>query len=134
MKKIVPLSVLSAALVFASVSLLNGKDFFAAKAYSVSSLATTIDLNDCTSDDIRNYYSSINSLSDAEAKGTNLLKNLKTILKNGQKYYSYDSGSLWAMYEISDRDWKKSPASALPSSYGYNASTNIIASYKYGSI
>ena len=100
---------------------------------SESSLPTTIDLNDTSASNIRSYYSSLNSLSTSERQGTNLLKNLKTILKNGQKYYSYDSGNfVWQIYEIADRDWSKSPASAI--TYGtYNSSTNKITGYTYGS-
>ena len=101
------------------------------KAYTASSLTKDIDLNDSTESDIRNYYSALNSLSETERQGTNLLKNLKPILKNNQKYYSYDSGSnIWKMYEITDRDWVKSPASAIS---GYNSSTNTISNYTYGS-
>ena len=102
------------------------------EAYDASSLPTTIDLNDCNEQEIRDYYSSLNSLSVSERQGTKLLKNLKTILSNGQKYYNYDSGStVWQMYEISDRDWVKSPASSI--TYGtYNASTNTITDYQYG--
>ena len=102
------------------------------EAYDASSLPTTIDLNDCNEQEIRSYYSNLNSLSVSERRGTNLLKNLKTILSNGQKYYNYDSGSsVWQMYEITDRDWVKSPASST--TYGaYNASTNTITNYQYG--
>ena len=102
-------------------------------AYDTSSLPTTINLNDCTEQEIRSYYSDLNSLDVSERKGTNLLKNLKTILSDGQKYYNYDSGdNVWKMYEITDRDWVKSPASAI--SYGtYNSNTNTITGYKYGS-
>ena len=101
-------------------------------AYSVASLPTTIDLNDSTTEEVRSYYSGLNSLSEAERKGTNLLKNLKEILKNGQKYYSYDDNTkIWQMYEITDRDWEKSPASST--TYGtYNPSTNTITNYQYG--
>lgn len=113
-------------------SLFATKDnYFKADAYSSSSLPTTIDLNDNSESEIRNYYSSLNSLSASERQGDNLLKNLKNILKAGQKYYSYESGTaIWQMYEISDRDWEKSPASEIS---GYNASTNTISGYKYGS-
>ena len=102
------------------------------EAYDASSLPTTIDLNDCNEQEIRSYYSNLNSLSVSQRQGTNLLKNLKTILSNGQKYYNYDSGStVWQMYEITDRDWVKSPASST--TYGtYNASTNTITNYQYG--
>ena len=100
---------------------------------SVSSLPTTIDLNDTSEANIRSYYSSLNSLSSSERQGTNLLKNLKTILKNGQKYYSYDSGNyVWQVYEIADRDWSLSPAESI--TYGtYNSSTKKITNYVYGS-
>ena len=103
------------------------------KGYSAASLPTTIDLNDTSASTIRSYYSSLNSLGQSERQGTNLLKNLKTILKNGQKYFSYESGTdVWRMYEITDRDWDKSPASST--TYGtYNASTNKITNYSYGS-
>ena len=102
------------------------------KGYSTSSLPTTIDLNDTSAANIRSYYSSLNNLTQNERKGTNLLKNLKTILKNGQKYYSYDStDAIWQIYEIADRDWAKSPASST--TYGtYNSSTNKITGYTYG--
>ena len=74
------------------------------QGYSTSSLPTTIDLNDTSAANIRSYYSSLNNLDTSERQGTNLLKNLKTILKNGQKYYSYDSGNaIWQIYEIADR-------------------------------
>ena len=102
-----------------------------AKGYTAATVTKNIDLNDSTEEEIRNYYSSLNSLSESERQGTNLLKNLKPILKNGQIYYSYDSGSnIWKMYEITDRDWSKSPASEIS---GYNSSTNTITNYTYGS-
>ena len=105
------------------------------EGYSTSSLPTTIDLNDTTPADIRSYYSSLNSLTENERKGTNLLKNLKPILKTNQKYYSYDSTDeskkLWQIYEISDRDWTLSPASSTTSGT-YNSQTNKITNYTYG--
>ena len=102
------------------------------EGYSTSSLPTTIDLNDTSASNIRSYYSSLNNLSQSERQGNNLLKNLKTILKNGQKYYSYDSGNaIWQIYEIADRDWEKSPASST--TYGtYNSATKKITNYTYG--
>lgn len=102
-------------------------------AYTGVSLPTTIDLNDPSNSTIRSYYSNLNNLSDSERKGDNLLKNLKTILSNGQKYYNYDSGDLvWKMYEITDRDWDKSPAgSDLVGTY--DSTTNVISNYRYGS-
>ena len=102
------------------------------QGYSTSSLPTTIDLNDTSAENIRSYYSSLNNLDTSERQGTNLLKNLKTILKNGQKYYSYDSGNaIWQIYEIADRDWEKSPAENT--TYGtYNSTTKKITGYSYG--
>ena len=105
---------------------------FETSAYDKSSLPTTINLNDYSDEDIRSYYSILNTLSSEERTGENLLKNLKPILSNNQKYYSYDVSNgkdIWKMYEITDRDWKKSPASEIS---GYDASTNTITGYKYG--
>lgn len=98
--------------------------------FAASIPTTNIDLNDCTESEIRNYYSSLDDLSSNELQGTNLLKNLKTILKN-MTYYSYDD--CWQMYEITDRDWVLSPA-ASDSSHGvtYDSSTNKFTSYTYG--
>ena len=104
-----------------------------AKAYDSEKLTTTIDLNDSSAETIRSYYSALNSLSEDERKGDNLLKNLKEVLKKDQKYYPYDKDTtnkrIWKMYEIIDRDWTKSPASEIE---GYDASTNKITNYKYG--
>jgi len=113
-----------------SVVLINSSiDVKKVEGYSASSLPTTIDLNDTSAANIRSYYSNLNNLSTSERQGSNLLKNLKTILKNGQKYFSYENGeNVWKMYEITDRDWVKSPASAIS---GYNSNTNKITGYSY---
>ena len=103
--------------------------------YSESSLPSYLDLNDTSNDDIREYYSALEDLSSSERQGTNLLKNLKPILKNNQKYYSYDKSSnnfIWKIYEISDRDWVKSPASEMTQGT-YNPSSNTVTGYSYGS-
>ena len=132
MKKIIPISL---GLLTLSVGVLGGfkqTHFVPANAYDKASLPTTINLNKVSYEDIRNYYSGLTSLSESERQGTNLLKNLKPILMNGQKYYSYDVSNgkdIWKMYEITDRDWDKSPASEIE---GYDASTGIITGYKYG--
>ena len=103
------------------------------EAYTTSALPTTIDLNDSTAEEIQAYYSDLLTLGNTERNGMNLLNNLKPILKNGQKYYSYDTDSngrkVWQAYEITDRDWVKSPASAIA---GYNSTTNVITGYSYG--
>lgn len=91
-----------------------------------------IDLNDVKEENIRAYYTNLNSLSNEERQGTNLLKNLKPILKNGHTPYFYkDSAStqVWQAYEIIDRDWSKSPAKDIE---GYDPATNTITGYKYG--
>ena len=110
----------------------NSAEKVDASSYSVATVPTTIDLNDSTASEIRNYYSGLNSLATSQRQGTNLLKNLKPILKNGQKYLSYGSSAttaVWQAYEIVDRDWAKSPASSIS---GYNSSTNKITNYTYG--
>ena len=132
MKKIIPLSFGFLALSVGVLSGFKNAHFEVAKAYDKASLPTTIDLNAVDDSDVRAYYSSLNTLGDAEKQGTNLLKNLKPILMNGQRYYSYDLSSgkdIWKMYEITDRDWDLSPASEIS---GYNASTGIITGYTYG--
>lgn len=94
-----------------------------------TSLPTTLDLNDTSDTDIRSYYSSLDTLDSSELQGTNLLKNLKGILKN-MYYYPYPN--VWKIYEITDRDWSLSSASET--TYGiYDSSTNQITSYEYGS-
>ena len=109
---------------------LNDKEY-EVEGYTTASLPTTIVLSDSTTEEIQTYYSSLGSLAVDQRSGNNLLKYLKAILKNGQKYYSYDSGSnIWKAYEITDRDWVKSPASAIS---GYDSATNTITGYKYGS-
>lgn len=103
-----------------------------ASSYSINSVPTNINLNDASESTIRSYYASLNNLSTSERSGTNLLKNLKPILKNGQKYFSYGGSAtkaVWQAYEIVDRDWNKSPASSIS---GYNAQTNTITGYVYG--
>ena len=134
-KTIIHASIAGSVMSLMAVGTIAGISLFEKKAektdaYTESSVPTTIDLNDTSTADIRSYYSSLNDLSSSERQGTNLLKNLKTILKNGQKYYNYDSGStVWKMYEITDRDWEQSPASSIS---GYDASTNKITGYSYG--
>ena len=134
-------SILFKSIALTAVFMLNASLYFVlnkkatgveASSYSVNSVPTTVDLNDASDSDIRSYYASLNSLTANEKKGTNLLKNLKPILKNGQKYFSYGSSAtkaVWQAYEIVDRDWNKSPASSIS---GYNAQTKIITGYVYG--
>ena len=109
------------------------KNALSVGAYTVSDLASeVIDLNDCTEQEIRDYYAGLNSLDISERQGTNLLKNLKPILSKDQKYYAYNNDKrIWKMYEITDRDWEKSPASSTV--YGtYDPIENKIYNYQYG--
>lgn len=133
-KALIPIVALSL-ITMSSLPLIGKEEYKPVIAYTPSGLPTTIKLNDTEPGAIRNYYSNLNSLSDSEKTGTNLLKNLKPILKNNQKYYTYDSTSgknnIWRMYEITDRDWEKSPASSTV--YGtYDAASNTITNYQYG--
>ncbi len=134
MKKMIAPAILVGLLAFsAGFVIIKNQNYQQVDAYNIANLPTTIDLNDNTESEIRSYYAGLNSLNENERQGTNLLKNLKPILANNQKYYSYDSNTkIWQMYEITDRDWIKSPASST--TYGtYNASTNTITGYQYGS-
>ena len=112
---------------------LNDKEY-EVEAYDslgMKDLPTTIYLDDSSSEEIKSYYSNISSLPVNQRSGTDLLKNLKPILKNGQKYYNYTTSDLiWSIYEISDRDWEKSPASSITNGT-YNSSANTIENYKY---
>lgn len=135
-KKIIPIILLSSLLAsgFAVVIRFNNKEGKNTYAYDVGSLPSTIYVSPSTDNEIRNYYSNLNNLDESERKGTNLLKNLKDILKKNQVYYSYDVGNgkkIWQMYEIIDRDLEKSPYTDLGSKY--NAKTQTITGYSYGS-
>jgi len=117
-------------LCFSNVKNVNGVK--AAGLYSTSALTTTINLLDSSDETIRNYYGSLTDLNESERKGINLLKNLKPILQNNQKYYKYDGDNkIWQMYEIIDRDWSKSPASEITNGT-YDSKTNTIYDYVYG--
>lgn len=99
-------------------------------APNYSSLPKTINLNSIEEKDVRKYYSNLLSLDKKELQGTNLLKNLKPILRKEFAYISYDN--VWKAYEITDRDWKKSPAK--DTKYGtYNSFDNFIYDYEYSS-
>lgn len=141
-KKIVPIILLSSLLVSGFAigisNMVEQNEIIKVEGYSVpSSLNRNIDLNNSTADEIKAYYASLNNLDVDERKGTNLLKNLKEILKKDQIYYLYPDDKtsavparmIWQIYEIADRDWTLSPASEIN---GYNAQTNKITNYQYG--
>ncbi len=92
-----------------------------------TTLPTAINLNQVNDSSIRTYYSSLNSMNESELRGTNLLKNLKPILRTNFSWFNYTK--IWSIYEITDRDWNLSPTSEIS---GYNSSTNTISSYTYG--
>ena len=127
------LTAVMTATLFVAIFSNTSKNAKKVEGYSaLNSLPTTIDLTPTSASTIRSYYSSLNNLSDSERQGTNLLKNLKDILKNGQKYLNYDSGNtVWQLYEISDRDWDKSPAESITNGT-YNSTTKKITGYTYG--
>lgn len=91
-----------------------------------TSLATNINLDKSSSEEIRSYYNVLNSLSDSERTGSNLLKNLRPILQD-MTYYSYDN--IWKIYEITDREWALSPASLNAS---FDEASNSFNGYTYG--
>ncbi len=127
--KLVLLSV-TTSLLFVSVSFSNVADrLIDVDAYSYPSLPKSINLNDTEDDDIRSYYSELNSYDESEKRGTNLLKNLKGILRKNFQYYQYDD--VWKIYEITDRDWVLSPASESTAGT-YDSSTNYLSNYTYG--
>ena len=132
MKRLLPIVLLIGISFGLNVHSFNDKKVVYAR--NDASLPTTIKLNDNTNNEIRDYYSALNSLSESERQGDNLLKNLKTILSKDQIMYSYDSNNgreIWQMYEIIDRDWDLSPASEIQ--YGtYDEVTNTITNYQYG--
>ena len=102
-------------------------------AYDYTTLSKMdINLNDTSSKEIRSYYSDLNDLTAENKKGTNLLKYLKPLLSEGQQYFSYDKGkdSIWRLYEITDRDWKKS-GPTFGNNGTYDATTNVIKGYTF---
>ena len=133
MKKILFISPLLLAIAASAGISLNHQKVNEVKAASAPVLGSLsskqdIDLKDNSDEEIRNYYSALESLSEFERTGDNILKNLKPILQNFT-YYTYDT--VWKIYEITDREWELSPASETQ--YGtYNASTNTISNYEYG--
>lgn len=130
--KILPFVAILPAVIGINTSKSNKVALAADTLYELSALPTTINLNDYEATDIRSYYAELNGKSEDERKGQNLLKNLKPILMNNQKYFSYDAGnSIWQMYEITDRDWSMSPASEVKNGT-YDAATNTITNYVYG--
>ena len=92
----------------------------------------TIDLNPVSEDEIRHYYSSIDSLSESERQGTNLLKNLKPILydMNYLKYGGISSQGVTFAYTITDRDWTNSPVSTIANGK-YDEATNRITDFNH---
>ena len=134
-KKILPFAILSLVAVGALISFVNtSKDNPDYVPTHAASLPTTITLKDNSESEIRNYYSSLNDLSTDERRGTELLKSLKSILKEDTVYYDYGSASSVGVnhiYTITDRDWVHSPASTTISGGTYNSSTNQITNFNH---
>ena len=93
------------------------------------SVPTTINLNDCSDQDIKSYYSSLSGKAASELQGDNLLKNLKGVIAKNVVYFSY--GQAADIFTITDRDWVNSPATTLNGNY--NESTNIVTGYSHSS-
>ena len=69
MKKfIIPALAVSVLSLASALVITQNKNYQEVSAYTVSSLATTIDLNDCSDDEIRSYYAGLNSLGEGEKK------------------------------------------------------------------
>ena len=114
-------------LCFLNVQSKNTVPMYAINVESISNVKH-IDLNDNSEEEVRDYYYDLNELSIEERSGTNLLKNLKSIISE-QFYYSYED--VQNMYRITDRDWINSPATEL-GNYGiYDSETNTIDNFKY---
>ena len=94
---------------------------------------STIYLDDTEEQEIRNYYSYLETLADSERRGMNLLKNLKYILVNNPsnpskpaQYFTYSQ--VREIYRITDRNWVASPKENIS---GYNSKTNTITNFDY---
>ena len=94
---------------------------------------STIDLNDTEEEEIRNYYSYLETLDDSERRGMNLLKNLKYILVNNPsnpskpaQYFTY--AQVREIYRVTDRNWVASPKEDIS---GYNEDDNKIYNFDY---
>ena len=94
---------------------------------------STIDLNDTEEEEIRNYYSYLETLDDSERRGMNLLKNLKYILVNNPsnpskpaQYFTYSQ--VREIYRVTDRNWVASPKEDIS---GYNEEDNKIYNFDY---
>lgn len=134
MRKLTSLTLSLIALSFFGVGLarqdlaITGASYVRLSNYTTYTLPSTIDLNDCSRQEIVSYYGDLDGRS---LSGEDLLKALKPILKNGQRYHSYDSSdTVWKAYEITDRDWDLSPANEITNGI-YDSSTNTITKYKY---
>lgn len=125
--KLASVTVLSSAFVVGAISFSYKKT--PVRITEAATLPTTISLKDNTDNEIKNYYSSLSSLSQAQLSGTNLLKNLKGIISNVTTYYSYGS-NVPNIYVITDRDWINSPTL---SSGTYNADTKTVTGFSHNS-
>ena len=78
---------------------------------SQGTIPNTVYLDSVDVTDVREYYSSLNSLSPSEKQGTNLLKNLKPILyeMNYFGYGGWSTNGVSTIYSITDRDWYHIP-------------------------
>ena len=129
MNKIIRVSIIPVACLALSASFLLST-FSKKKEIIVeaASLPTDIDLKDCTEQEILEYYKDLNSLTPDQKRGTNLLKNLKSIIHENVTYYSYGDAS--NIYLITDRDWVNSRKEDIS---GYNSGNDTISGFSYSS-
>ncbi len=125
--KLASVAVLSSAFVIGAASFTFKKA--PVRITEAATLPTTLSLKDNTNSEIKNYYSSLSSLSQAQLSGNNLLKNLKGIISNVTTYYSYGS-NVPNIYVITDRDWVNSPSL---SSGTYNETTKTVTGFSHNS-
>jgi uncharacterized protein YjdB len=107
-----------ALLIFSGLNTKRPEQTYAAGTYTTS-LPSTINVTPLSDNGIRSYYSSLDSLATSERQGTNLLKNLKPILLDNFRYYSYTN--TWKVLQVVDRNWELDPLSPLT---GYTYSDN----------
>ena len=124
--KLVTTITLSSVLAAGAISLTTIKK--SVTKLDAATLPKTLVLKDNTNQEIKDYYSSLSSLTASERTGTNLLKNLKGIIANDVTYYSYDQ--VTTAYLITDRDWTNSPISSLKSGT-YDESTKTVTKFAY---
>lgn len=92
--------------------------------------ARAINISNTTTQNVRSYYSALNSKQEHELKGEALLTSLKPILSSGHQTISYSDVWDWSM--VTDRDWDLSPMTQAQIN-NYNFSDNPYVKLLYRS-